>query len=315
MQSDNDQMLWVEKYRPRTVKDCVLPKGIKSYFQSIVDSGEIQNMTLAGGAGCGKTTVAKAICDELDMDVLFVNGSLHGNIDTLRNTILDFASSVSLTGRNKVVLLDEAEYLNASSTQPALRGFIEDFAINCQFVLTCNFKNRIIEPLRSRCPVVDFTFPKDEAVHLQLRMVQRCVEILKEEGVKYNLKVLAELVRKYYPDFRKVLGMLQRYSVIGPINEGILVNDSDANITELVNLLKKQEFGLVRKWVVENSDIDPPTLFRKLYDKLYSELVTDTIPVIIILIAEYQMNSAFVVDQEINTMALLSRIMAEGEFK
>ena len=309
------QYLWVEKYRPQTTKECILPKDIKKTFQDIVDTGEMQNLLLSGGAGCGKTTIAKALCNELDCDYIMINCSEDGNIDTLRTKIRNFASTVSISGGKKVVILDEFDYSNAQSTQPALRGFIEEFAGNCRFILTCNFKNRIIEPLHSRCTCVEFRIPNSEKPNLAGQFLERMKEILDQEQVSYSEAVLAELIMKHFPDFRRVINELQRYSVAGTIDEGILTQLGEVNLKKLVTSMKEKDFTNVRKCVVENLDNDQTQIFRKIYDTLYDYMTPQSIPQAILVLSEYQYKSAFVADQEINLTACLVELMMGCEYK
>jgi len=307
--------LWVEKYRPNTIADCILPKDIKDTFQAIVDSGELQNLLLSGGAGCGKTTIAKALCNEMGSDWIIINCSEDGNIDTLRTKIRNFASSVSIGGGNKVVILDEFDYANAQSMQPALRGFIEEFANNCRFILTCNFKNRIIEPLHSRCTNIEFRIPNAEKPAMAAGFLDRIEYILNQEGIEYEQRVLAELVMRHFPDFRRVINELQRYSVAGTIDIGILSRVGSVKINELMDAMKMKKFTDVRKWVVENLDNDQTRIFRKIYDGLYETMEPQSIPRAILVLADYQYKSAFVADQEINLTACLTELMMECEFK
>lgn len=300
--------LWVEKYRPKKIAQCFLPHELKHYFVSMVERGEIQNMLLSGPAGSGKTTVARALCEELNSDYILINGSEESGIDVLRTKIKQFASTVSFSGNTKVVILDEADYLNPNSTQPALRGFIEEFANNCRFIFTCNYKNRIIQPLHSRCAVIDFKIPKDEKPKLAALFYKRVGDILSSENIESNPKVVAKVVEKYFPDFRRALNELQRYSQSGFIDEGILVNISDINISELVTALKDKDWKAMRMWVVNNLDNDPQTIFRKIYDGLVP--LTNQVPQLVLTIADYQYKSAFVSDQEINLVACLTEIMA-----
>lgn len=311
----NNDFLWVEKYRPQYVKDTILPEQLKQVFQKIVDSGEVPNMLFTGSAGLGKTTVAKAICNELDLDYILVNGSEEGNIDTLRTKIKQFASSVSLSGGYKVVILDEADYLNPQSTQPALRGFIEEFSANCGFILTCNYVNRIIPALISRCPTYDFSIPKKDKQRLAHDFYQSAINILETEGVKFEPKAVAGIIGRHFPDWRRVLNELQRYSVSGKIDAGILVDMKSDNIKELINHMKQKEFTNVRKWVVNNLDNDSTRLFRNIYDSLYDYVDSSSIPHVVVILGEYQYKAAFVADQEINTLACLTEIMARTKFK
>lgn len=305
--------LWVEAYRPKQVEDCVLPKHLKEYFTAQIEGGEIQNMLLSGSAGTGKTTVARALCDQLNCDYILINGSEESGIDVLRNKIRQFASTVSFSGGIKVVILDEADYLNPNSTQPALRGFIEEFANNCRFILTCNYKNRIIPALHSRCAVVDFKVPNEEKPKLASEMFKRLQLMLNTESVKFDTKVLAKMVSKYFPDYRRTINELQRYAQSGFIDEGILVNIADANMTELVDSLKNKDWKSMRTWVVNNLDNEPQALFRKIYDTLVP--LTNQIPQLVLTIADYQYKASFVGDQEINLVACLTEIMASVEIK
>jgi DNA polymerase III delta prime subunit len=313
MQANREQFLWVEKYRPRTIRDCILPDNLKNTFQEFVDQDNIPNMLLSGTAGTGKTTIARALCEELGCDYIIINGSEESGIDVLRTKIKDFASTVSLAGKVKVVILDEADYLNPNSTQPALRGFIEEFSKNCRFIFTCNFANRIIAPLHSRTTVIDFRLTKQDRPQMAAKFFKRVVDILNQENITHNPKVVAEIVNKYFPDYRRVLNELQRYSSSGTIDEGILVNISDANMKELISALREKDFKKMRTWVVNNLDNDPNVLFRKLYDVLISEVVQ--VPQLVLLLADYQYKAAFVADAEINLVACLTEIMAACEMK
>lgn len=307
------QFLWVEEYRPRAISECILPTDLKVYFESVVESGEVQNMLLAGTAGTGKTTVARALCEELHADYIIINGSEESGIDVLRTKIKQFASTVSFSGNTKVVILDEADYLNPNSTQPALRGFIEEFANNCRFIFTCNFKNRIIQPLHSRCAVVDFKIPKNERVQIATEFHRRLVKILDKENITTDQRVLAKVVEKHFPDFRRTLNELQRYAQSGSIDEGILVNVVEANMQDLILAIKDKDWKKMRTWVVNNIDNEPALLFRKIYDTLVP--VTNQVPQLVLTIADYQYKSAFVSDQEINLVACLTEIMASVEIK
>jgi DNA polymerase III delta prime subunit len=311
----NTDFLWVEQYRPKTIDDCILPDSLKSLFSSFIKKGELSNMLFSGTPGIGKTTVAKALCEQMNCDWIMINGSEEGGIDVLRNKIKNFASTVSLSGGKKVVILDEADYLNPQSTQPALRGFVEEFHKNCRFILTCNFKNRIIEPLHSRFSNIEFKVNPKDKPKLASRLFERAVYILKEQNVSYEDKVLVELITKHFPDFRKLINELQRYSVSGSIDAGILVNVSDENLKTLVTHLKNKEFSDMRKWVVNNLDNDPVKIFRKIYDTLYTNLEPSTIPHAVLIIADYQYKSAFVADQEINLVACLTELMSQVKFK
>jgi len=311
----NTDFLWVEEYRPKTIEDCILPDSLKTLFSSFIKKGELSNMLFSGTPGIGKTTVAKALCEELNCDWIMINGSEEGGIDVLRNKIKNFASTVSLSGGKKVVILDEADYLNPQSTQPALRGFVEEFHKNCRFILTCNFKNRIIEPLHSRFSNIEFKVNPKDKPKLASRLFERAIFILKEKNISYEDKVLVELITKHFPDFRKLINELQRYSVSGSIDAGILVNVSDENLKTLITHLKNKEFSDMRKWVVNNLDNDPVKIFRKIYDTLYSNLEPSTIPHAVLIIADYQYKSAFVADQEINLVACLTELMSQVKFK
>ena len=313
MQYRDDEFLWVEKYRPRTIDECILPEDQKATFKQFLDKGEIPNMLLCGGAGMGKTTVARALCEELGTDYIVINGSMNGNIDTLRNEILGFASTVSFTGKTKIVILDEADYLNPNSTQPALRNFIEEFSSNCRFIFTCNFKNRIIAPLHSRTTVVEFKIVNADRPKIAAGFFKRVMEILKTENITADSKSVAKLVERHFPDYRRVLNELQRYSVSGSIDEGVLVNMKEANIKDLTDALKEKDFKKMRQWVVNNIDSDPQTLFRLIYDQLTDQV--KQVPQLILLLADYQYKAAFVADAEINLVACLTEIMAAVEFK
>ena len=310
-----NEFLWVEKYRPQKVDDCILSPELYDTFSKIIEQGEVQNMMLTGTAGTGKTTVAKALCKELQLDYLLINGSEESGIDTLRNKIKQFASSVSLTGGYKVVILDEADYLNPQSTQPALRGFIEEFSANCRFILTCNFKNRIIEPLHSRCTEVNFTIPKKDKERLASVFMARLMMILTEENIPFEQPVLAELIIKYFPDFRRTINELQRYSTTGQIDSGILVNVGDASINELVNALKIKDFRKMRSWVANNIDVEPSVIFRKLYDNMNDYVEASSIPQLVLILADYQYKNSFVADHELNTVACLTEVMAGVKWK
>jgi len=311
----NTDFLWVEHYRPQTIDDCILPASLKTLFQSFIEKGEISNMLFSGTPGVGKTTVAKALCEQMNCDWIMINGSEEGGIDVLRNKIKNFASTVSLSGGKKVVILDEADYLNPQSTQPALRGFVEEFHKNCRFILTCNFKNRIIEPLHSRFSNIEFRINNKDKPKLASQLMDRAVYILKEQHIEYEDKALVGLITKHFPDFRKLINELQRYSVSGAIDAGVLVNISDENLKSLTGHLKAKEFGDMRKWVVNNLDNDPVKIFRKIYDSLNTTLQPETIPHAILIIADYQYKSAFVADQEINLVACLTELMSQVKFK
>jgi len=309
------EFLWVEAYRPKKISECVLPTNLKVVFQEFVNKKNIPNLLLTGGPGVGKTTVARAMLEEVNADYIVINGSMNGNIDTLRNEIMQFASTVSFTGGRKYVILDEADYLNPNSTQPALRNFMEEFSNNCGFILTCNFKNRIIDPLHSRCSVVDFNIPKDEKMKLASQFLNRVNGILVHEDVDFDKKVVVELITKHFPDWRRVLNELQRYSATGQIDSGILANNGEASIAELIKHLKAKSFTGMRKWVAYNSDIDTATLFRKLYDISSTEFKQRSIPQLVVLMADYQHKAAFVADQEINNVAFFTEVMSSCEFE
>jgi len=310
-----EEFLWVEKYRPAKIADTILPGKLKETFSEIIKSGELPNMLFTGTAGLGKTTVAKALCNELDLDFIIVNGSEEGNIETLRGKIKRFASSVSLQGGVKVVILDEADYLNPQSTQPALRGFIEEFSDNCRFILTCNFKNRIIEPLHSRCGVYEFNTSKKEMQALCGQMMKRSMEILKKENVDLNGQDsdLANVIMKHAPDWRRVLNELQRASVGGVLN--ISVNADTNNYDGLFESLKAKDFKKMRTWVANNIDVDTAAIFRHMYDSMYERIDTGSIPQLVLILADYQYKAAFVADHELNMVACMTEVMAGVEFK
>ena len=310
-----EDFLWTEKYRPKTIGECVLPSGLKQTLSEFISKGDLPNMILSGGPGVGKTTAAKAMLDELGLTYMFINGSEESGIDVLRTKIKNFASTVSLHGGRKYLIIDESDYLNAQSTQPALRGFIEEFHKNCGFILTCNYKNRLIPPLHSRCSVVDFTIQKSEKKELAEQFFQRVMNVLVVEDVKFEPKAVAEVINKFFPDWRRVLNELQRYSVSGRIDAGILIDISEVNIKELMHSMKQKEFTNVRKWIVNNIDNDPTRLFRRLYDNLYDYMDGSSIPHVVVILGEYQYKAAFVADQEINMLACLTEIMARGKFK
>ena len=310
--------LWVEKYRPKKIRDCILPEDTKKTFSEFLKQKEIPNLLLSGTAGTGKTTVARALCEELGVDYIIINGSDEGRqIDTLRNKIKNFASTVSLTesSAHKVVIVDEADYMNADSVQPALRNFIETFHSNCRFIFTCNYKSKILPALHSRCTVIDFAIKNGQKVKTAQALLKRLGKILEEEKIKYDNKVLAELIQKHYPDFRRVINELQRYSVRGEIDSGILFSLSEANTKELVKILKEKRFNDMRKWVINNLDKEPSSLFSTIYNLLYTNLEGNSVPQAVLVIAGYQYKSAFVADQEINMVACLTEIMANCKFK
>lgn len=308
----SNEFLWVEKYRPQTISECILTDEMKNTFEAILKTGELPNMMFSGSAGTGKTTVAKALCDELNLDCIVVNGSEEGNIDTLRGKIKQFASSVSLQGGYKVVILDEADYLNPQSTQPALRGFIEEFSNNCRFILTCNFKNRIIEPLHSRCSVYEFAIPKDQKATIAHKFFVRLQSILKDENVEAEPAVVAGLINKHFPDFRRVLGECQRYSVSGKIDAASVTIVQDQN--ELTKHLKDKDFKKMRAWVANNIDVEPQQIFRMVYDNIASMVKPHSIPQVVLILADYQYKNAFVADHELNMVACMTEIMANAEF-
>lgn len=310
-----EDFLWVERYRPKRVEDTILPAELKSTFQKFVDNKEIPNLILSGGPGVGKTTIARAMLEEIGCSYIVINGSMNGNIDTLRNEIKNFASTVSFKGGRKYVILDEADYLNAQSTQPALRNFMEEFSANCGFILTCNFLNRIIEPLHSRCSVIQFKINKADRPKLATQFFNRIQMILKEENVEFDPKILPELIMKYFPDWRRVLNELQRYSASGKIDAGILANLKSVTMKTLVSSLKEKDFAAMRKWVVENLDNDPAVIYRAMFDGAVEYLQPNSIPQLAILLGDYQYKSAFVADQEINFVAFLTEVMASCEFK
>ena len=308
---DDVNVLWCEKYRPKTIDECVLPERLKKPFQEYVNKKEIPNMILAGTAGVGKTTVARAMCEEVGADYIMINGSDESGIDVLRTKIKGYASSVSLMGGRKVVIIDEADYLNPNSTQPAFRGVIEEFASNCSFIFTCNYKNRIIAPLHSRCTVIDFRLQNGEKAKMASAFMKRIDTVLKNEKVEFDPKVLAEVITKHFPDYRRVLNELQRYSSFGKIDVGILSADANLKIKDLLGWIKDKNFNEVRKWVSNNSDNDPNLIYREIYDNLYEVLKKDSIPAAVMLLAKYQYQAAFCADQEINLLAFLTEFMIE----
>lgn len=312
----DDQFLWVEKYRPQTIDDCILPESLKTTFKQYVEQGQLPTLLFTGTAGVGKTTVAKALCAEIGADCLMINGSDEGRyIETLHTIIKGFATSVSLTDAKKVIIIDEADYMNPQSVQPALRNFIEEYSNNCRFIFTCNYKQKIIEPIHSRCAVIDFKIDSGDKAKIAAAFYRRAVDILTAEQVQFDSKVVAELITKHFPDWRRVLNELQRYSVSGKIDSGILVNLSDDSYNSLVSSLKTRDYAGVRKWVGKNTDIDAMQLFRELYDTASDKMEPSTIPNLVLVLADYQYKSAFVADQELNTMAALTEIMMQCKFK
>ena len=310
-----NEFLSVEKYRPQTIDECILPKELKDTFKAVVSTKELPNMLFTGTAGLGKTTVAKALCKELELDYILINGSEEGNIDTLRGKIKQFASSISLQGGYKVVILDEADYLNPQSTQPALRAFIEEFSNNCRFILTCNFKNRIIEPLHSRCGVYEFNTTKKGLAQLAAQFHKRFLNILSEEGVKVDQKASIDLVMKHAPDWRRVLNEAQRLSIGGSGNINAVSSTSGNDISGLVSSLKDKNFKAMRRWVVDNMDMDTIAIFRALYDNVSEYVEPQSIPQLILILADYQYKDAFVADHELNIVASMTEIMSQVRFK
>lgn len=312
-----EEFLWVEKYRPNKIQNCILPESLKDNFQTIVDRGQLPNMLFTGTAGLGKTTVARALCEELDLDYIVVNGSEEGNIDTLRGKIKRFASTVSLGGGIKVIILDEADYLNPQSTQPALRGFIEEFSDNCRFILTCNFKNRIIEPIHSRCGVIEFNTSKKDMQALCAQFMERVKFILNEEGIPVGgptLQGIAELIMRHAPDWRRVLTDLQRASMSGSFENMIVSSGGSNNYSMLFTALKDKDFKKMRKWVVDNIDVEPASIFRALYDSMYTQVKPESIPQLVLILADYQYKDAFVADHELNIVACMTEVMGSVEF-
>jgi DNA polymerase III delta prime subunit len=308
-----EHLLWTEKYRPKTIEDCILPERLKKPFQEYVTQKNIPNLLLTGGAGVGKTTVAKAMCNEIGCDFMIINGSDENGIDMVRNKITNYASSMSFSGGRKVIIIDEADYLSANA-QAAFRNAIEEFAGNCSFIFTCNFKNKIIEPLHSRCAVIEFTLKASEKSSMAGQFFKTIQTILSEEQIDYETPVVAELIKKHFPDFRRVINELQRFSKFGKIDTGVLSQIVDVSLNDIIKFIKDKDFGAIRKWVASN-DIDPAALYRKLYDNLYEVLKPQSIPQAVIIIADYQYKQAFVADQEINLVACLTELMVSLEFK
>lgn len=306
-------ILWVEKYRPKKIDEVILPSELKKTFSNFVEQKEIPNLILSGGSGVGKTTIARAMLEELNANYIIINGSLHGNIDTLRNDIQNFASTMSFTGDRKYVILDEGDYLNPQSTQPALRNFMEEFSSNCGFIITCNFLNRIITPLHSRCSVINFAINSKEKSKLAFNFLNRLKNILSLENISYDEKVLAKLIMKYFPDWRRVLNECQRHSFNGSIDKEVLENVKDISLESLVVAVREKNFSSMRKWVAENLDNDINEIFKNLYDKFIKHLKPNSVPQFVLHLAKYQYQSAFVVDQEVNLVALLTETMADCE--
>ena len=309
-----EQFLWCEKYRPKAIADTILPIDLKKTFQTFVDQRNVPNLLLTGSAGVGKTTVARAMLEELGCDYIVINGSMNGNIETLRNEILSFASSVSLQGGRKYVILDEADYLNQNSTQPALRNFMEEFSKNCGFIMTCNYKNRIIKPLHSRCSVIDFVIPKDCKPKLAAQFFKRTEMILEKEGVKYDRAVVGTVIQKHFPDWRRVLNELQRYSATGSIDTGILTNFQDLTVRLVLDACKRKDFDAIRKWVHDNSDQEQVNVFRSVYEGAFELVDKKSIPELVVIIADYQYKAAFVADHEINLIAFFVELMMRLEW-
>lgn len=306
-------LLWTEKYRPKSIEECILPERLKKPFQEYVTQQNIPNLLLFGGAGVGKTTVAKAMCNEIGCDFLIINGSSETGIDVVRNKIANYASSMSFSGGRKVIIIDEADYLSPNA-QAAFRNAIEEFAVNCSFIFTCNFKNKIIEPLHSRCAVIDFGLKASEKTAMAGQFFKRIQSILSDESVEHEPAVIAELIKKHFPDFRRIINELQRFSKFGKIDTGVLSQIADVSLNDIINFIKEKDFGAIRKWVASN-DVDPASLYRKLYDNLYDFLKPQSIPQAVIILADYQYKQAFVADAEINLVACLTELMVSLEFK
>jgi DNA polymerase III delta prime subunit len=308
------EVLWCEKYRPKTIEECVLPDSLKKVFQKFVDDKFVPNLLLTGGPGVGKTTIARAMLNELGCDSILMNGSLNVDKDTLRNDITRYASSISMEGGRKYIILDEADYLSPSHVQPALRSFMEEFSNNCGFILTCNYKNKLIPPLHSRCSVIEFSIKGNEAVQILKQFHARACYILDQEGVPYERKIIAEVIKKFFPDWRRIINELQRYSASGAIDAGILSAVVDSDISELVSHLRKKDFASMRKWIATNPSLDTSSVLRRLYDSAVEYITPETIPALVLVLADYQYKSAFVVDQEINLAACMTQIMVDCEF-
>lgn len=313
----NREFVWVEKYRPTKIDDCILPDSMKETFKAFISSGNVPNLLLSGPPGTGKTTVAKAMLEEMESDYIVINGSMSGNIDTLRNEITEFASTVSFTQGRKYVIIDEADYLNANSTQPALRNFMEQYSNNCGFIFTCNFPNRIIAPLHGRMAAIEFKYPKSDAPKLAATFFKRICYILDAENIKYDKKVIAQFINKFYPDFRRTINELQRYSInsSNTIDSGILLSVSDENFKLLMDLLKNRKWNEMRAWVAENYDSEPAALMRKIYDDASEYMQSGCIPEIVVITAKYSYQNAFVTDGEINLVAMLTEIMMAAQWK
>ena len=313
---DTEQTLFVERYRPQRIEDCILPTGVQNAMQGFVDKGTIPNILAHGSAGSGKSAAAVALCKQLGYDWIMINGSDEGRfLETLRNRIRTFASSVSFGGNRKCVILDEADYMPADTVQPALRAFIEEYANNCSFILTCNFPNRLIDPLHSRCTSVNFTIPASERSGIQARVFRRCIEIMDNEGIEYDKATVAELVKIHFPDFRRVINEIQRHGISGKIDSSCLVNHGEAEIDSLIGMLRERDFGEIRKWVATNPTLDMGVLVRNLYDRIYEYSKDESIPTIVITMADYQYKHTFAIDAEVNIMAMLTQLMMEVEFK
>jgi len=316
IESRDDLFLWVEKYRPQKIDECVLPESLKQTFREYVSKGQLPTFLFCGTAGVGKTTIAKALCNEVGADFIMINGSDEGrSIDTLRTTIKNFASTVSLTDAKKVVIVDEADYMNAESVQPALRNFIEQFSGNCSFIFTCNFKNRIIEPLHSRCAVIEFKIESKDKQEIAATFFKRAAQILKQENIEFDPKVVSELIIKHFPDYRRILNELQRYSVSGKIDSGILVNLQEVTLKTLMTFLKERDYTNMRKWVAENIDNDANAMYRMIFDQANQYITKDTIPAVVLIVGKYQYQHAFAADAEINLVCCLTEIMMEADWK